>query len=179
MNRFRCSYSMLSAWQSGDFDRAIKMYLRKEVEATEKMEAGKKFHLEFEAEAKTTAKLPKIFGELKFLNPEFELKKEKDIGDWIQLVGILDVKDGELGIDYKTGVTESSLYAKGNQHKVYQILWPDLKRFEYYHYNQYNNKVDMSIVYLNDQTLEEGIEWVVSNASEMKNYIDNNELIVN
>jgi hypothetical protein len=175
---FRASYSILSAWASGDFERAISAYYKEEVETTQQMKDGKAFHEKWEKEGKKTGKLPKVFGDLKFLHPQFEIKKARVLNNWLELVGVLDVKDGEMAIDYKTGVTDAQTYANSYQHKVYQILFPELKRFEYYHYNQYTDKADMAIVYLNDKTLGEGVEWVVTQASEMKAYLDDNEIIL-
>ena len=176
---FRVSYSILSAWASGDYDTALKMYHRIEMEPNEYQIDGKRWHKKWEAETKKTGCMPKVFGGKKLENPITELKIEKDLNEWLQLVGVIDlVDDGKdcFGVDYKTGSIDSSQYSNGWQHSVYQILFPRMKRFEFHHYNQHKKIVDMSIVHLTDKTLVDGLEWIITQASDMKNYIDNNDL---
>ena len=184
---FRASYSILAAWERGDWDDAIDMYFKREREETEAMRYGKEKHAEWEAEVKA-GHMPKVFGGRKLTKPyHAELKLEVQLADWLVLVGVLDNIEGEVGRDWKTGVARASALANGYQHKVYQLLvqmsslrsdiqLQPLKRFEYHVFNQHARTVEMSIVHLTDKSLEEGVEFVTTNASEMKNYIDINQL---
>lgn len=177
----RVSYSILASWERGDVDRAIAPYLGVEVEPTEAMVAGKEWHKRWENEVRRTKHLPRLFGgrKLESAQLEFDTKRVRKLNDWCVLSGVLDVKDGTTAIDYKTGRSSATEYANSMQPKVYQVLYPELKRFEFYCMNQHLNKHDpdrltMSVIHLNSQTLREGLEWVMTLAAELREYLINN-----
>ncbi len=177
----RVSYSILAAWERGDIDRAVAPYAGVEIEPTQAMIDGKKYHERWERYTKRTKRLPKVFGNRKLNNPklESETKKVVQLNDWCYLSGVLDVLDEKLGIDYKTGKSTATDYANGKQHNVYQILYPMLERFEYHCFNQHLHRKDpqratMSVVYLNRETLETAIEWVLTLAAELREYLIKN-----
>ena len=101
----RVSYSILNSWAKGDIDRAVAPYAGIEIEPTEAMEYGKKKHEAWEKEARRFGRLPRRFGGRKLISPQFELntKKIRKLNDWCYLSGVLDVLDGDVAIDYKTG----------------------------------------------------------------------------
>lgn len=176
----RVSYSMLSAWHSGDYDRAIAMIMRQPFEPTPAMEEGLRLHKEWEAEGRKTMAMPKVFGGAKFNKPKFELetKRVRRLNEWLTLAGVLDVfEDGKVGKDYKSGATPATAYSNGWQHKFYKVLYTEMERFEYHCYNQYTKEATMSIVHLTDKTLEDGIEFILTNASDMRAYLENNGLV--
>lgn len=177
----RVSYSILNSWAKGDFDRAIAPYVGTEIEPTEAMEYGKKKHAAWEKESRRTGCLPRRFGGRKLVSPQFELntKKVRKINDWCYLSGVLDVLDGDVAIDYKTGRTPASEYLNSRQHECYQILYPNIKRFEYHCCNQHLQRKDdgyitVAVAYLSRKTLRDGIEWVLTNAAELREYLINN-----
>lgn len=179
----RVSYSILNAWANGDIERAIAPYAGVETESTPAMVYGKKAHAKWERYAKKFKRLPKIFGNRKLNNPKLELstKKVRKLTDWCVLSGVLDVKDGEIGIDYKTGKGSATDYVNSKQHEVYQVLYPELKRFEYYCKNQHlhhsdPNQITVGVVYLNRKTLEDGLNWILTMAAELREYLINNGL---
>lgn len=179
MNKFRASYSILEQWSQGKWDRATKMYFKLMDFTNKYIEAGRKFHKDWEQEINKTECYPEVFGG-KEIEGEFEteLKIEKDLSEWLELVGVIDLwlPDEGVIIDWKSGSTPSTQYANGFQTKVYQILKPEAKRAEIHHFNQYNHKTDMSIVHLTDKTLDDGINWVLTWASEMFSYLEENKL---
>ena len=177
----RVSYSILSAWARGDIERAIAPYIGQEVEPTEAMVAGKRLHEQWEKEVRRTKRLPKIFGGRKLEAPklEFATKKVRKLNDWCILSGVLDVKDGTTAIDYKTGRTPANDYVNSRQHECYQVLYPEIKRFEYYCKNQHMhrsdpNQITVGVVYLNKRTLEDGLNWILTMAAELREYLINN-----
>jgi hypothetical protein len=177
----RVSYSILNSWAHGDIDRAVAPFAGVEVEPTQPMIDGKTWHAKWERETKRTGRLPKCFGGRKLESPDIELatKKVRKLTDWCVLSGVLDVRDGKTGIDYKTGKSSATDYANSMQHKCYQVLYPELNRFEYHCRNQHLHKSDddhktMSIVHLTRQSLEEGLEWVLTMAAELREYLINN-----
>lgn len=172
---FRASFSVLNTWAMGDWQRAIEMYLKLPYEPTPQMIEGSKYHQEWQNEIVTKNKLPQVFGGSPLKNPKAELKLEKQLTDWLELVGIIDLYDGDTIYDWKTGKSKQN--ADGFQLKVYQILIPTARRGEIHHYDQYIKKVDVSVVHLTDKTLKEAVEWVVTFSSEMYHYLKQNGLI--
>lgn len=179
----RVSYSILNAWANGDIERAIAPYAGVETESTEAMEYGKKMHGIWERYVKKHKAIPKIFGGRKLETPEIELatKRVRKLTDWCVISGVLDVKDGTTGIDWKTGKATASDYTNSKQHEVYQVLYPELKRFEYYCKNQHlhhsdPNQITVGVVYLNRKTLEDGLNWALTMAAELREYLINNGL---
>lgn len=177
----RVSYSILNSWARGDIDRAVAPYAGVEIEATEAMEYGKKKHEAWEKETRRTGRLPARFGGRKLKSPQLELntKKVRKLNDWCYLSGVLDVLDGDTAIDYKTGRMSASEYLNSKQHECYQILYPNIKRFEYHCCNQHLQRKDdgyitVAIAYLDKNTLKNGIEWVLTMAAELREYLINN-----
>ena len=175
----RVSYSILNSWAKGDIDRAVAPYAGIEIEPTEAMEYGKKRHEAWEKEARRFGRLPRRFGGRKLISPQFELntKKIRKLNDWCYLSGVLDVLD--VAIDYKTGKTPAGDYLNSYQHECYQILYPNIKRFEYHCCNHHLRRKDdgyitVAVAYLNKQTLKHGIEWVLTMAAELREYLINN-----
>lgn len=176
MNKFRASFSVLSQWDSGNTDRAVEMYFKLKSFTTRSMAEGKEWHEKWEQEVKKSKCLPMIFGGYPLNKPQTELKIVRQLDTWLKLVGKLDLVDGKTIWDYKTGVTPSERYANSWQPRVYQLLYPSANRAVILHYNQINKKVDTSIVHLTDKSLEKVINWTVTLASEMHNYLTENHL---
>lgn len=175
----RLSYSILSAWARGDTERALQMYFREETPTTPAMELGKKMHDKWEKEINKTGKMPEVFGGKKLESHATELrtKRERMLNDWLQLVGVLDLLEGSIGRDWKCGKTSASDYSNGFQHKVYQILYPAMKKFEYHAYNPYTKEATMAIVHLSDKSLEDGLNWVMTYATDFRNHLEINNLM--
>lgn len=174
----RVSYSILSSWARGDIDRAVAPFVGEEVLPTLAMIEGKMLHEKWERETLRTGRMPKVFGGRKLESPELELatKKARQLNDWCVISGVLDLREGPLGVDYKSGVRTATEYANSFQHKVYQVLYPELERFEYHCFNQHlprkhPDRVTMAIVHLSRQTLEDGINYILTYASELRQYL--------
>lgn len=181
MKLFRASYSTLSAWARGDYDLAIGMYFKTTKFDNEAMQLGRALHDEWDQEIKRTGAMPRVFGG-RPLPPNYKSEQfvTKQLADWLVLRGRLDLLiPDEVGFDWKSGVTPSTQWANSMQHNVYQILYPKIKRFEYHAFNPYakhSEAVTVSVVHLNAKSLEQGVEWVVTHAGEMKNYIESNNI---
>jgi hypothetical protein len=175
---FEASYSVLSTWERGNWDDAIRMYFHLDFEPSEAMKQGKMWHEKFSREVQETGCHPKIFGGQK-INGEFqvELRIEKKLDDWLQLNGVIDLKTDGTIIDYKTGVSSPSVHFK--QLKVYQIFYPkseDANLGIIRHFNQYSNKAESVYYHLNQKTLRDGYNWLITNASEMYQYLEENNI---
>lgn len=179
-NKFRASYSVLNTWASGDWERAIKMYFKLEKFTTRAMAEGKEFHEAWEAHINKYKTLPNEFDETVLKDPKPELKLVVQIYDWLELVGVIDCLDVPAIYEFKTGKTTSEIYAVSKQPAVYGVLATMsgfvVDRAFIYHYDQYKKQTDMSQVWLTDKTLQMGINWIETLASEMHDYLVENKL---
>lgn len=179
-HKFRASYSILSTWASGDWEKAIKMYFRLETFTSPAMEEGKKYHQEWAEYILKNKTTPPELGTIKLNDPTPEIKITVNIHDWLDLVGVIDCYDKPAIYEWKTGKSSSESHASSPQAGVYGVLatlhglYAD--RAEIYHYDQYTKKSDRSIVWLTDQVLKDSLNWVETLASEMHNYLLENKL---
>ena len=182
-NKFRASWSTLSVWAKGDWEKAIKGYFKLEEFKSKAMTAGKDLHKEWENEIIKTQCLPLDFGGKKLIKPETENKLVVQIEDWLELVGVIDCIDSPTIYEFKSGKTNSESYANEKQIGVYAVLATLSKKFvniaEIHHYDQskpIGHRHDMSIVYLTDSLLKESFNWIETFASEMHMYLTDNKL---
>lgn len=180
MKRFRASYSILSAWESGQYQRAVEMYFGIGGIETDAMRQGKLFHERWAEHTLKTGCLPLEFGGKKLVNPKPELNVVAELTPWLDLSGFIDCLDGSTIYEYKTGSTESSVYANGWQVYVYQLLakfvGQDTNLAFVMHHDQYLNRQDTSIVHLTPETLRSATEWVLTNSHAMHTYLLRNNL---
>lgn len=171
----RISYSIINLWLAGNYEDAIMALTKKKWrEPTEAMQFGIDKHKEWEESVKKDKAIPDVFGGAE-IEGDFhtEIKVEKKITSWITLVGIIDLENLPRLVDYKTGQGTATQYASSKQHKVYKVLFPQAKIFDYMHFNQHENRVTVQRVHLTDKTLEEGIDIVVSVACDIRATLEN------
>ena len=93
-----------------------------------------------------------------------ELKLTVNLYPWLDLVGVIDCYDRPTIYEFKTGNRSAAKHANDFQVAVYGVLatLSDLhvERAEIHRYNQYTNKADMSVVWLTDRLLRDGINWI-------------------
>ncbi|HWY36193.1 MAG TPA: PD-(D/E)XK nuclease family protein, partial [Nitrosopumilaceae archaeon] len=127
-------------------------------------------------------KLPAVFGAKPLINPIPEQYIKVDVNDWLILSGKIDCYDKPTIYEWKTGRANSEEIARTKQPAVYAVLatlngmYAD--RAEIHCFNQHlaNDNKSMSIVKITDQVLEEGLNWIVTIAGDMRNYIEQNKL---
>ena|SRR3990167_5073267 len=180
MNKFRASYSVLSVWDSGDWQRAIEVYFKLRPFTTEKMAEGKDLHNEWRDYTREYKRLPKVFGNKPLINPQPEVKLVAQLYDWLELVFIPDCVDSPIIYEYKSGVKSSEAYANSMQIGVCAVGLTFLKTYvnkgEIYHFNQYKKATDMSIVWITDDYLKKSLNWILTLSSEMMDYFQKNHL---
>lgn len=179
-NKFRASFSVLDAWRRGDWQMAVEMYFKVCDFETPAMIEGKEYHQKWEKEIKKTGCLPEVFGSHKLENPEVELKIEKKLADWMEMVGVIDCYDNGIIHEFKTGVASSQSYANGMQLGVYALL---LKLNGYpveqgiiHRYNQHTGETEASYVWITKDYMNKALDWVETYASEMHSYLEDNDL---
>ena len=135
----------MNAWNNGQTQKALEMYFKISTFTSEAMTEGSALHKLWENEVKKTNCLPKVFGGRKLNNPLSEQKKaitlrkefDGDLLDDVEFVlsGIVDLIDGDLIIDYKTGNEDRD---DPHQLPIYDLLvrsWlkKDVSRLSYLH----------------------------------------------
>lgn len=181
MNKFRASFTTLSAWASGDWNKAIKSYFHIETYTSPAMLMGRQFHEEWQKEVELTQCLPKVFGGKKLNNPICEGKLVVNIEDWLDLVFVSDCRDGDTLYEYKTGKScNSEGYAHSEQTGLYALghLYNKSKisKIEIHHYDQYIKKSDMSKIWVTDNLLKNSLNWLLTQSTDMQNYLLTNKL---
>ena len=182
MKTVKLSYTILNAWAMGRQEDAVGMYLGKELPKTDAMELGWLYHKKFENESKATKSLPEVLGGDRLINPLIEQKCERllDFSDDYKILirGVLDVEDVTLGIDYKVGRSKASSYNNSMQHTVYKVLRPHLTKFMYICFNPYLKEVERSLVYLTDETLYNGLNFIYTYAGEIIGYLESQKMLI-
>lgn len=180
--QYKVSYTILNAWSQGRYEDAIKYFFKLDVVQTPQMLEGFRYHKAWEDEIRKTGCLPAIFGGKKLNKPLPEQYIKVPINDWLTLSGKIDCYDNPTIIEFKTGRQSSEDIARSHQVGVYGVLSTLNNQFadraEIYCFNQYLkvDPVSMSIVHITDQVLSNSLNWIETIASEMRNYIEQNNL---
>lgn len=178
--KFRASFSVLSQWADGNWERAVKSYFKLEQFTTPAMAMGKEWHEKWAQHTNATGCLPVEFGGAKLKKPITELKTVVSLDDWLDLVFIIDCLDEPDIHEYKTGKQSSEAYANTKQLGVYAVgatlKGYLVKRGIIHHYDQYTKKTDTSIVWLTDKLIDDAHNWIFTIAGEMHDYFIKNEL---
>ena len=195
-HKFRASYSVLSTWASGNWERAVKMYFKLENFTTPAMAAGKEYHELWDQYIAEHNKMPLelVNGrDVPMNNPKTEIKLVVQLDDWLEVVGKIDCLEAPIVKEWKTGKQSSEVYATSKQTGMYGILctlpgvevkdgketpWPGVyvDIAEIYHYDQYKKVAEMSKVWLTDQLLKDTHNWILTLSSEMHLYFITNSL---
>jgi len=182
MPKFRASYSVLSAWERGDWQTAIQMYFKLDTPTNAAMEAGKEWHEKWAKHIEQNKTIPNEFNfkDVILKEPKTELKLVIELDDWLDLVGVIDCHDGDTIYEWKTGVQSSVAYSNGQQGGVYGLLAAKTgipaKKCYIGHYNQHSKKPDVSMFWLTDKVIEEAENWIITIAGEMYEYFNTNNL---
>lgn len=179
-NKFRASYTVLSHWASGNWQRAIEQYFHLQDFVTPAMADGRKYHEQWAEEIKVSNSLPLVFGGAKLKNPIVEKKEIVQLCDWLDLSFIIDCYDKPVIYDWKTGKQSSESYGSSMQVGVYGVgatmIGLYVERAEIHHYDQYLKKHDMSTVWVTDKLLKDAHNWIITLAGDMQNYLLKNGL---
>lgn len=179
-NKLRASYSLLNSWDRKRYEECVLYYFRLKQFTSIQMANGKNYHKLWQEHINLTKTLPKEFGSLPLKDPQAELKLEVELGDWLSLVGVIDCYDTDTIYEFKTGVKNSSEYNDGMQTPVYGLLAKlsglPVNCAKTYHYDQYKNLADQSMLWITKKNSKQALEWVKKNASEMHQYFESEGL---
>ena len=173
-DKFRASYTILNAWASGNWEQAIKYYFKLEQFTTQEMYAGREMHKEWADFINEHKRLPDVFGGAELKNPVAEQKIVVQMEPWLELVFIADCIDSPDLHEFKSGKTNSEVYAGSWQTGIYAVgatmAGHLVERAVIHHYDQYMKKSDTSYRWITDRLLEDAYNYVITVASEMHNY---------
>ena len=184
MKKFRASFTVLSQWANGRWEEAIKSYYHLERVETPQMKLGKELHKQWADEVRRTGKLPKVFGGEPITPIFIEEYFRVDVNEWLQLSFVADLvieENGGTVIDYKTSSSKTS----GEMIDTYQLPMYEIglmlvgvltRMGKILHYDPITKQVDQSMVWFSDNLRKETLEWIITNASEMHDYIQKNNL---
>ena len=166
-------YTHLSQYLSGLVDPALKgIYQNYRMPPNRAMRRGRRYHREWKLYTDLHDRLPRIFGSQKITNAVPEQAMRVELNDWLVLEGEPDCygmmrfagKNWRTIVEYKSGVGSSASYSTDDQIFVYQLFYPEAQMARVYAYNQYSDSVGLSLVYMDERTLERGINFVVGGA---------------
>jgi hypothetical protein len=178
---YKASFSTLDVWYKGDYERAIKYYFKLDKFQSPEMAQGEELHKRFKRFIDKEKKLPAIFGGRPLAKPFIAEKfLNAQVDSWLELRGRLDLHDGTIITDFKTGQKTANEYANSWQGAVYSVLCTLCKipvtAVDYHTYDQYSKKAGFARVWVTDKLLEDGYNWILTYSSEMHDYLLKNGL---
>ena len=172
--KLRVSYTLLSLWRGGQYEKAVQFYLKKLQITSKAMEEGKKWDKFVGDYSMKNMKLPDEFGGDDLINPQVQLKIEVPFNEMCDVVGIFDVLTDDTLYEIKTGnAKDSADYAQDFQVSMYLMLLEEKVDKAYIvHYDQYRQEHDRSLVWNTEQERERGRNFVESLAPEIFSYFE-------
>ena len=184
MSKFRVSYSLLDTWERGKPDDVIDMYFKLGLrQPTKAMEDGKRIHEEIEDHITMYNCFPTYLFEGGLTLPEPEKKLEVSYNDMFDLVGVIDCIDyvSKTMYEFKTGVQNSTDYARSHQIPLYFLLcdmsYIEVEKAYIIHYNQHTDNKDFTIVWNGKDKLDQARNYVDSVAPEIYYFFQSEGLI--
>ena len=150
--KLRASYSLLSAYERGDVDTCVKMYLHQPTATNKGQRDGTDYHKKWEAEINKNKKLKIGNTEFKFKEPVCELKKYVPYNEYFDLSVVFDCIDSNILYEWKTGTSTNSMeYATKEQIPMYflacELMAKPIKYALVVHYNQLLGESDITVVH--------------------------------
>ena len=174
------SHTFLLLWSQGRIDEALKAYYHIESVKSEALIYGINFHKKLEDEIINNKKIKLGKTELSFENPLCEVKHKVPYNEISSLSGVYDCLDGNTLYEFKSGVQSSLEYTQSYQLGIYFLIAKklniEIERGIIVHYNQHEDKSDVSIVYNTNREREKAINFIDSLSYEIYKYFEDNNL---
>lgn len=186
MSDMTLSYSLVSAWERGDRERAVETFLHIDGGfRSRQMEAGSKFDKEVEEYVNKNKMLPESLGGMKLKNPMCKLKIKERYSNEIILSGEFDVWDSPNIIEIKhSAARDSADWIEEQQINWYFLLmdlwvathhdhdpkWNGAEMAFLYRFDPVHRKYDRSIAYKSERRLNSAREQIEKVGTEIRNY---------
>ena len=174
MNKLRLSYSLLTLWNNGRWEDAVKMYLHKDTFKTRQMREGLEMHKAWEKEIKEKNSLTIKSHTFKFKNPVCEFKVIAPYNKKWDMSGTFDVLSEDTIYEFKSGVMGSLEYSRGYQLPFYFLLAElsniSAKKGILIHYNQYTKEYDTTLLWNSKRLIKKAKNFIDSLAPEIEDY---------
>lgn len=179
-NKFRLNYTLLSLWEQGKVDEAVKCFLKISRDKTDAMEIGLAIDRVITNEIENNKKLPDFFGGIELKDPIPQFHLVVDHNELFEVSGILDCYDDGILYEFKTGITPSNVYISGKQIWIYAYLlkkagYP-LDRIYVFRYDLLSNKADYSMAWYDDYLIENAKDYIDGLGYEIYNYFKSSGL---
>jgi hypothetical protein len=184
MKTLKLSYSIINAWEQGQYEQAIAYYLGKDFPATPAMELGRVKDQIWTQYAEKNNKLhPELGGdELSNVHSQEKLQKIIPFSEEYQILfrGIPDLTyethADVIITDYKCGLTPASAYVDKWQLDGYKLLIPKATLGFYLCFNPYSNELTKGVKFLTSKNAENAVEHIITTGGEILDYLLANRL---
>jgi hypothetical protein len=150
------------------------MYFHLDKEPTEAMKDGKLIHEGIADYVKEHKKFPEWFFNYELKNPEPEREVVVSYNELFDLKCIIDLLDGPLLFEYKTGITDSLAWSRTDQIPLYflacEIADIDVDTAFLIRHNQYSKKSDFTVVHNSKRLREHARNVIDSIAPEIHSF---------
>lgn len=159
MKKIRLSHSLISLWEKGDVDGAVRCYFHLDQKGTRQMEEGKKFHQEISEHLNKFNCLPEYMQfNGKFITPKSEHEVVVSYNKLFDLKGVFDCLDEPKLYEFKTGISNALEWTRTAQIPLYllicQLAGVKVDTAYLLRYNQYQKKTDLAIVHNNSKIID-------------------------
>lgn len=183
MNKIRLSYTLLSLWDRGDIDQAVKTYFHMDTPTTEAMEDGKRIHEEIAEHIDSEGRFPDWFFGKELIMPETEKEIVVNYNEMFDLKCYIDCVDhgDNTGYEYKTGKSNSLSHLRTWQVPIYFLIAElggvKLDKMFLIHYNQHEDTRDFAIMHNTPQKREMARNIIDSIGPEIHKYFSDEGLL--
>ena len=179
--KLRVSYSLLHLWAQGKTDDAVSTYFHMDRPTTQAMSFGRRFHEDVAKYIEKEGKLPEWLFTHEIKKPQPELVVTVPYNELFDIKAIFDCLDVPNLFEWKSGVTNSLVWANTHQLSLYflvaEIAKIKVEKAYLVHWNQYTKKGDFTIVWNNKSHIEYAKNMIDSYAPEIYDFFKNEGLI--
>lgn len=180
-NKIRASYSFLSAWQSGQIDRALSGYFHIPQDTPWNYQDGEKWDRYSADFVEDNFCLPPEWGGEKLKKPTTQYKTLSNYNEICDLVTVFDILDTPILWELKSGKTSAKAYAKTPQVPLYllqcKLAQIPVKIAIISRFNQHDGQVDRAELEPTTNVLERATNYLDSIVPEIYSYFEDHDLL--
>lgn len=179
-SKLRLSYSLLSVWQTGDYEQCALMYQHK-TKPNVAQQGGLDMHDKWQSEIQRNKRLVVKDRVFRFKYPLCEHEIVQDFSELSIVKGRIDCVDTGVVWEFKSGGTSSLEYAQKDQLPFYFMLLKMGGNPPQYgkvvHYNQQSDEVDVSKVYYSEDLVEQAVNLCQTFEHDIYKFFSENNIL--